>query len=124
SDMSALGHFRTHAPQQIASRPITSSLLALGSFGQPLLSEGPQSTASNLTVRLDRSTQKLQRRDRSQADAPPPDAPHRRVRDERKRTRNVRTWPGDAKGKSTSGSNREAESTDAPERGGPPCSGD
>jgi hypothetical protein len=28
---------------------------------------------------------------------------------------------GDAKGKSTSGSNREAESTDAPERGGP-CS--
>jgi hypothetical protein len=25
---------------------------------------------------------------------------------------------GDAKGKSTSGSNREAESTDAPERGG------
>src|SRR6202030_3095219 len=31
---------------------------------------------------------------------------------------------GDAKGKSTSGSNREAESTDAPERGGPPCSSD
>ena len=31
---------------------------------------------------------------------------------------------GDAKGKSTSGSNREAESTDAPERGGLPCSGD
>src|SRR5215470_16349795 len=29
---------------------------------------------------------------------------------------------GDAKGKSTSGSNREAESTDAPERGGLPCS--
>jgi hypothetical protein len=31
---------------------------------------------------------------------------------------------GDAKGKSTSGSNREAESTDAPERGGPPRSSD
>src|SRR6266853_3019345 len=31
---------------------------------------------------------------------------------------------GDAKGKSTSGSNREAESTDAPERGGLPRSGD
>ena len=31
---------------------------------------------------------------------------------------------GDAKGKSTSGSNREAESTDAPERGGLPCSSD
>jgi hypothetical protein len=29
---------------------------------------------------------------------------------------------GDAKGKSTSGSNREAESTDAPERGGLPYS--
>jgi hypothetical protein len=29
---------------------------------------------------------------------------------------------GDAKGKSASGSNREAESTDAPERGGLPCS--
>src|SRR5258708_39523058 len=29
---------------------------------------------------------------------------------------------GDAKGKSTSGSNREAESTDAPEMGGPPRS--
>src|SRR6202043_646691 len=29
---------------------------------------------------------------------------------------------GDAKGKSTSGSNREAETTDAPERGGLPCS--
>ena len=29
---------------------------------------------------------------------------------------------GDAKGKSTSGSNREAESTDAPESGGLPCS--
>ena len=29
---------------------------------------------------------------------------------------------GDAKGKSTSGSNREAESTDAPVRGGLPCS--
>src|SRR6202040_2402305 len=29
---------------------------------------------------------------------------------------------GDAKGKSTSGSNHEAESTDAPERGGLPCS--
>src|SRR6267154_208189 len=29
---------------------------------------------------------------------------------------------GDAKGKGTSGSNREAESTDAPERGGPPRS--
>src|SRR5437870_13767646 len=29
---------------------------------------------------------------------------------------------GDAKGKGTSGSNREAESTDAPERGGLPCS--
>src|SRR5262245_39984505 len=31
---------------------------------------------------------------------------------------------GDAKGKGTSGSNREAESTDAPERGGPPRSSD
>src|SRR5436305_10061238 len=31
---------------------------------------------------------------------------------------------GDANGKSTSGSNREAESTDAPERGGLPCSSD
>jgi len=31
---------------------------------------------------------------------------------------------GDAKGKSTSGSIREAESTDAPERGGLPCSSD
>src|SRR5260370_39584565 len=31
---------------------------------------------------------------------------------------------GDAKGKSTSGSNREAESTDAPERGGLPGSSD
>src|SRR5215475_14990161 len=31
---------------------------------------------------------------------------------------------GDAKGKSTSGYNREAESTDAPERGGPPRSSD
>ena len=31
---------------------------------------------------------------------------------------------GDAKGKSTSGSNREAESTDAPERGGLPRSSD
>jgi hypothetical protein len=31
---------------------------------------------------------------------------------------------GDAKGKSTSGSNREAESTDPPERGGLPCSSD
>src|ERR1700704_448105 len=31
---------------------------------------------------------------------------------------------GDAKGKSTSGYNREAESTDAPERGGLPCSSD
>ena len=31
---------------------------------------------------------------------------------------------GDAKGKSTSGSNREAESTDVPERGGLPCSSD
>jgi hypothetical protein len=29
---------------------------------------------------------------------------------------------GDAKGKGASGSNREAESTDAPERGGPPRS--
>src|SRR3974390_1248674 len=29
---------------------------------------------------------------------------------------------GDVKGKGTSGSNREAESTDAPERGGLPCS--
>ena len=28
---------------------------------------------------------------------------------------------GDAKGKGASGSNREAESTDAPERGGLPC---
>src|SRR3984893_3994566 len=31
---------------------------------------------------------------------------------------------GDAKGKSRRGSNREAESTDAPERGGPPRSSD
>src|SRR5215472_14430386 len=31
---------------------------------------------------------------------------------------------GDAKGKGASGSNREAESTDAPERGGPPRSSD
>ena len=31
---------------------------------------------------------------------------------------------GDGKGKSASGSNREAESTDAPERGGLPCSSD
>ena len=31
---------------------------------------------------------------------------------------------GDAKGKSTSGYNREAESTDAPGRGGLPCSSD
>jgi hypothetical protein len=31
---------------------------------------------------------------------------------------------GDVKGKSTSGSNREAESTDAPERGGLPHSSD
>jgi hypothetical protein len=31
---------------------------------------------------------------------------------------------GDAKGKSTSGSDREAESTDAPERGGLPRSSD
>ena len=31
---------------------------------------------------------------------------------------------GDAKGKSTSGSHREAESTDAPERGGLPRSSD
>src|SRR6516162_5883848 len=31
---------------------------------------------------------------------------------------------GDAKGKGTSGSHREAESTDAPERGGPPRSSD
>ena len=31
---------------------------------------------------------------------------------------------GDAKGKGTSGSNREAESTDAPERDGLPCSSD
>ena len=31
---------------------------------------------------------------------------------------------GDAKGKSTSGSNREAESTDAPERGGLPRGSD
>ena len=31
---------------------------------------------------------------------------------------------GDAKGKDASGSNREAESTDAPERGGLPCSSD
>ena len=30
----------------------------------------------------------------------------------------MRTLPGDAKGKGASGSNREAESTDAPERGG------
>ena len=29
---------------------------------------------------------------------------------------------GDVKGKGASGSNREAESTDAPERGGLPCS--
>jgi hypothetical protein len=31
---------------------------------------------------------------------------------------------GDVKGKGASGSNREAESTDAPERGGPPRSSD
>ena len=31
---------------------------------------------------------------------------------------------GDAKGKGANGSNREAESTDAPERGGLPCSSD
>jgi hypothetical protein len=31
---------------------------------------------------------------------------------------------GDAKGKGASGSNHEAESTDAPERGGLPCSSD
>src|SRR5882757_7837044 len=31
---------------------------------------------------------------------------------------------GDAKGKGASGSNREAESTDAPERGGLPCTSD
>src|SRR6266851_10497992 len=31
---------------------------------------------------------------------------------------------GDVKGKGTSGANREAESTDAPERGGLPCSSD
>src|SRR5258705_9405992 len=31
---------------------------------------------------------------------------------------------GDAKGKGASGSNRKAESTDAPERGGPPRSSD
>ena len=31
---------------------------------------------------------------------------------------------GDGKGKGTSGSNRKAESTDAPERGGLPCSSD
>ena len=31
---------------------------------------------------------------------------------------------GDAKGKGTSGQNREAESTDAPERDGLPCSSD
>ena len=31
---------------------------------------------------------------------------------------------GDAKGKGTSGDNREAESTDAPERGALPCSSD
>ena len=31
---------------------------------------------------------------------------------------------GDAKGKGASGSNREAESTDVPERGGLPCSSD
>ncbi len=31
---------------------------------------------------------------------------------------------GDAKGKGARGSNREAESTDAPERGGLPCSSD
>src|ERR1700676_103519 len=31
---------------------------------------------------------------------------------------------GDAKGKGASGSNREAESTDAPERGGLPCRSD
>jgi hypothetical protein len=31
---------------------------------------------------------------------------------------------GDAKGKGASGANREAESTDAPERGGLPCSSD
>ena len=31
---------------------------------------------------------------------------------------------GDVRGKGASGSNREAESTDAPERGGLPCSSD
>ena len=31
---------------------------------------------------------------------------------------------GDGKGKGTSGANREAESTDAPERGALPCSSD
>ena len=31
---------------------------------------------------------------------------------------------GDGKGKGTSGDNREAESTDAPERGGLPCNSD
>ena len=31
---------------------------------------------------------------------------------------------GDSKGKGTSGDNREAESTDAPERGALPCSSD
>ena len=36
----------------------------------------------------------------------------------------VANLAGDAKGKSTSGSNREAESTDAPERGGLPRSSD
>src|SRR5258705_8939891 len=34
------------------------------------------------------------------------------------------TLDGDGKGKGASGSNREAESTDAPERGGLPCSSD
>jgi hypothetical protein len=34
------------------------------------------------------------------------------------------TWAGDAKGRGASGSNREAESTDAPERGGLPRSSD
>jgi hypothetical protein len=34
------------------------------------------------------------------------------------------TWPAMPREKSTSGSNREAESTDAPERGGLPRSSD
>jgi hypothetical protein len=51
------------------------------------LSEGPQSAASRLIARPERSMQILKRRDRSQADAPPPHALRRHVRDGRKRMR-------------------------------------